>query len=395
MENSRDTTLRILAQRAVRELREQKERIGDRGSGGSSVIRLVNCLIAFGIERSASDIHIEPQEDGIRLRYRSDGLLCEYDETLSSDVISALVSRIKVMAGMDIAQHQKPQDGHIRYSVNAKELDIRVSILPALYGETVVMRLMNMEDRLLQLHELGFSAGNEAAVRTLIHKPAGLLLLCGPMNSGKTTTLYAAMSELNETAHNLVTLEDPIERVLPGINQVQLNPKAGLTYPVGLRTILRQDAETILLGEIRDEETAEMAVRIALTGHLIMTTLHTENAVSAIYRLLEMGVAPYLLAATLSGIVAQRLVRRICPKCKGIGCPTCHESGYYGRVALQEVLSMDDTLRDAILKRDARQTMEGLARRNGMKTLWEDGKEKISIGATTQEEVRRVLYGVV
>ena len=422
MEDSRDTELRLLAQRAVRELREQRERVGGRDGGEPAVVRLVSRMIALGIERAASDIHIEPQARAVRLRYRCDGLLRELDEALLPAIAAALISRIKVMAGLDIAQHQRPQDGHIRHAVGGVGLDIRVSIVPSLYGEMVVMRLMNLENRLLQMGELGFSSENEAIARALIRKPSGLLLLCGPMNSGKTTTLYAAMAELNDISRNLVTLEDPIERVLPGVNQVQLNPKAGLTYVTGLRAILRQDSETILLGEIRDEETAETAVRIALTGHLIMTTLHTDTAVSAIYRLLEMRVAPYLLAATLNGIIAQRLVRRICPHCReaytvergskeaallgadwredkpfyrGAGCARCHGSGYSGRVALQEVLVADDMLREAILGKWPRQRTEALARQHGMKTLADDGFAKAAAGITSLDEVRRVLHGTI
>lgn len=394
-----------------------------RGSSGveSAVVRLVNGLIDQSIHWMVSDLHLEPMEGGMRIRYRRDGILQEDARKLPKNIEAAVVSRIKVMAGMDIAQRQRPQDGHIRYEQDGqKALDIRVASMPVICGEMMVLRFMNLEDEMLKVAELGFSETNQQKFEMLIHAPAGLLVICGPMNSGKTTTLYAAMNALNGSDCSLITLEDPVERELPGVNQVQMNPKAGLDYVTGLRAVLRQDVEKVLLGEIRDSHTAELAVRIALTGHLLMTTLHTEDATAVIFRLLEMGVKPYLLAATLSGIVAQRLVRCLCPECRcsyvveegsceaallgdryepglvlwhGKGCKHCGGTGYSGRMALHEVLVMDDCLRQALLHQCERQEISRIAAAQGMESLWQDGLQKVKAGVTTLAEVRRVLYG--
>lgn len=384
----------------------------------SSIVRLVNFILQQAAVLQASDIHLEPQAKTIRLRFRISGILQEVMQ-MPPLLGQAVVSRLKVMAGMDIAKRQLPQDGHIHFEAGGRPMDIRVSSLPAAHGEVVVMRLMNMAEKLLSIDELGFSETDAKKFRELIHRPAGMMVLCGPVNSGKTSSLYAALSELNTPERNLVTLEDPIERMLAGVNQVQIHPQAGLTYVAGLRAVLRQDVTGILLGEIRDEETAAMAVRIALTGHLLMTTIHTENAVAVIYRLLEMGIAPYLLAATLSGIVSQRLVRRLCPHCRepyradekmaaelaeeqeasdtvlyrSHGCEFCHGTGYLGRTVLAEILVPDEAVREGILQKIPRRAMEERARQSGVKTLWEDGLAKVRAGITSLEEVRRVLYG--
>lgn len=394
-----------------------------RGSSSmeSAVVRLVNGLLDQSIAWGVSDLHLEPITGGMRVRYRRDGILQEDKRKLPKDIEAVVVSRIKVMAGMDIAQRQRPQDGHIRYERDGqKAVDIRVASMPVTDGERMVLRFMNLEDEMLNVAELGFSDKNRQKFEKLIHAPAGLLVICGPMNSGKTTSLYAAMNALNVPECSLITLEDPVERELAGIDQVQMNPKAGLDYVTGLRAVLRQDVEKVLLGEIRDSQTAEMAVRIALTGHLLMTTLHTEDATAVIYRLLEMGIKPYLLAATLSGIVAQRLVRCICPECcssyvveegsceaallgeryepgmvlwHGKGCRNCGGTGYRGRMALHEVLVMDDCLRQALLHKCERQEFSRIAAEQGMESLWYDGLRKVKKGKTTLSEVRRVLYG--
>lgn len=396
----------------------------------SSIIRLVDFILQQAAVLQASDIHIEPQERNIRLRFRVSGILQEVMQ-MPEIIGQAVVSRLKVMAGMDIAKKQLPQDGHIHLETAGITADIRVSSLPAAHGEVMVMRLMNMSGKLLSIDELGFAAQDAKKFRGLIHRPSGMMVLCGPMNSGKTSSLYAALAELNTPDRNLVTLEDPIERLLAGVNQVEINAQAGLTYVAGLRAVLRQDVTGILLGEIRDEETAAMAVRIALTGHLLMTTIHTENAVAVIYRLLEMGIAPYLLAATLAGIVSQRLVRRLCPHCReadpagrreaesllllaeqeagegaeaaklpadaifyrSCGCELCHGTGYLGRTLLAEILVPDDDVCEGILQRIPRRKMEELARQSGMKSLLEDGISKAGQGVTSLSEVRRVLYG--
>lgn len=381
------------------------------------IIRLVDHLLERAVALHASDIHLEPQEMRVRLRFRIDGILRE-NMTMPANLGPAVTSRIKVMAGMDIAVHQQPQDGHILFQPKGRRIDIRVSSLPASSGEVIVMRLMDVSAQLFSLDELGFSAKDTAVLRELIHRPAGMIVLCGPMNSGKTSSLYAALTELNTESRNLVTLEDPIERILPGVNQVQIHPKAGMTFVAGLRAVLRQDVTGILLGEIRDEETAAMAVRIALTGHLLMTTIHTEDAVSALYRMLEMGIAPYLLAATLSGIVSQRLVRRLCPDCREAyrvaegsdeaaffacaegtelyrsrGCAACHGTGYRGRTVLAELLVPHEAVREGILQKIPRREMVERAKDCGMRSLLEDGREKAKAGITSWQEVRRVLYG--
>ncbi len=371
---------------------------------GSSIVQLANFLLSYGRELNASDVHIEPQEKDIRLRYRIDGLLWECPVHIPSKIGDNLTSRFKVMGGMDSAQKTRPLDGSISFESKEGTLDIRVSTIPSIYGETIVLRLMDLEERLLRMEELGFTPTNLSAVRKLIHRPSGLVILAGPMNSGKTTTLYAALSELNKTSSSLMTLEDPIERKIAGITQVQVNEKAGLDYIAGLRAVLRQDAEKILLGEIRDAKTAQMAVRIALTGHLLMTSIHASTSVSVIYRLLEMDVEPYLLAETLEGVIGQRLVRRVAPAAPLDSAKMKSEAAdlpikdslvqYEGRIALQEVLVVSDEIRELILMRAPRHKMEEAARRAHLIPLEADGKEKIQSGLTTDEEVRRVLYGM-
>ncbi|SFT33728.1 general secretion pathway protein E [Selenomonas sp. GACV-9] len=412
-----ESSWNLLTGQALREVRQGRVLAGK----SSAVVRLVDWLIDRSIAYGASDLHLEPLADGMRIRYRLDGILQQAPYKIPHELVAPILSRLKVMAGMDIAQRQRPQDGHIRYEASGKsELDIRVAVMPVLHGEMMVLRFMNLASELLDIASLGFSAQNQSKFEALIHRPAGLLVIAGPMGAGKTTTLYAALSELNQPERNLITLEDPVEREIPGVNQVQINPKAGLDYLSGLKAALRQDTQVVLLSEIRDAQTAEMAVRIGLTGHQIMTTLHTETASAVIFRLLEMEVKPYLLAATLSGIVAQRLVRRICPQCReeyelasdstealllgeqyqegmhlwrGRGCNHCGGTGYRGRLALQEVLLIDEPIRQAILAMSSRQIVDKLAAQQGMQDLWQDGVAKAVQGLTTLAEVKRVLYG--
>lgn len=420
MENRKgqeEALFRLAVSQALHEARQ-----GGTGQAGTeaALVRLVDRLLERAVACRASDLHIEPGEQGVRLRYRCDGLLREDAQILPIELAPLIASRLKVMAGMDIAKRQLPQDGHIRYKNGRGRIDMRVSSLPAADGEVLVLRLMNLEEKPLELDELGFTAENLELFRSFIRRPSGLLLLCGPMNSGKTTTLYAAFSELNAPETSLVSLEDPIERRLPGVSQVQVNEKTGLTYMAGLRAILRQDAQKVLLGEIRDAQTAQMAVRIALTGHLVMTALHTEDATAAVFRLLEMGVPPYLLAATLTGVVAQRLVRRVCPACgaehevkagseqaallgeawrpglrlrQGCGCAECGGTGYRGRLALHEVLRLTPALREAIQAHGDRESLRRQAEAEGLRSLWQDGTEKALAGKTTLSEVKRVIYG--
>ncbi len=383
------------------------------------IVKLANRVIDFGVELRASDIHIDPQEDRLRLRYRVDGALWECEEAFPLRLHSVLTSRLKIMAGMDISEHRRPTDGHISYASAEGKVDLRVASLPVKYGEAITIRLLNAERHLRKLEELGLSQRNETILRRLVRLPSGMLIACGPMNSGKTTSLYAILQELNSPEIHIMTIEDPVEGAIDGINQIEVNPKAGLGFAEGLRAILRMDANAIMVGEIRDEETAQIAVRAALTGHMLITTLHAGNSITALFRLLEMGIPAYLLAATLSGIVAQRLVRKICPFCResyetspgspasvlmqgadsaehrlwrARGCEKCHGTGFLGRIPLHEILVMDDEMRQALLQAPSVTVIEAMARKKGLRTLWEDGMEKAAKGWTSIEEVGRVLY---
>ncbi|SDO78213.1 GspE/PulE family protein [Selenomonas ruminantium] len=362
----------------------QEQTVGGEGTAGGSaaMVRLADFLILQAVEAGASDLHIEPWQQGLRFRLRIDGLLQVMPWQLPGELAPMLVSRLKVLAGMDIARHQQPQDGAFIFQEQGQRVDIRVASMPVDGGEMLVLRLMNMQEEMLTLGELGFTAENEQKFRGLIQRPAGLIIVCGPMNSGKSTSLYAALREINSPEKNWLTLEDPIERRIQGVNQIQVNPQAGLSYATGLRAVLRMDAQGILLGEIRDEETAMLAVRMALTGHLILTTLHTESAAAAVLRLLEMKVPPYLLAATLSGVLAQRLVRR---------CVDKEQGTYRGRIALHELMIVDQSIREAILTGQSQKRLEELALQGGMQTLWADGEAKAEAGMTTMAEVARVL----
>ena len=410
-----ESAFQILISRAAIEAKRGLEH--EQGAN-SPVVKLADELLERAIERSASDLHLEPQADCLRIRYRVDGLLQTEANIFPQEVISVLIARLKVLAGMDTAKHQCPQDGHIEYDYVGRQIDIRVSVLPSIHGELMVLRFMNIEDRLLEIGELGFSARNMELFRNIIEKPSGLVIISGPVNSGKSTTLYAALQALNKPESNLVTLENPVERVVPGVNQVEINPKAGLDYVTGLKALLRQDITAVMVGEVRGEDVSSHIVRIALTGHLIMTTLHTEDAAGVIFRLREMKIPPYMIAATLTGAIAQRLVRKSCPHCreefeagensaearmlgerwqKGLhlhrnkGCSYCHGTGYKGRLALQEVLVITPKVREAILQGLDRQRLQDLAEQEGMRTLWQDGVDKVLAGETTLTELKRVI----
>lgn len=349
----------------------------------AAIVRLVDFLLQEAASRRASDLHIEPWSGEVRFRLRVDGLLVVIPYRLPAKLASPLISRVKVLANMDIAKHQQPQDGAFVFKSEARNIDVRVASMPVYGGEMMVLRFMNLQDVSLKLNELGFTTVNEKIFRQLIKSPAGLIILVGPMGSGKSTTLYSALREINTAEKKILTIEDPVEVEIAGVNQTQVNSR-GLDYASALRAALRMDAEIVMLGEIRDSQTASLAVRMALTGHLILTTLHTEDAVSAIFRLLDMGIKPYLLAATLAGVLAQRLVRRCVDREKGL---------YQGRLAIHELLTVDQSIREAILTGQSREKMEELAKAAGMKTLWEDGMAKATAGLTSEEEVRRVLYG--
>ena len=412
----REAARRLIAE-AAHELRRNAS---EDGSHRSSVLTLVNAILDTALAEDATDVHLEPMGGFMRIRMRVDGLLRERPVQFPRELAPVIIARLKVMAGIDTAKRNRPQDGQIRYVSGGRTIHMRVAVVPVVDGERMVVRIMDASERFLGCAELGFTPRNQELFEQLIHRPTGLLLLCGPMNSGKTTTLYAALAELNDPSCHIMTLEDPVERRIAGISQFQVNPEAGLTFVAGLRAVLRQDAQKILLGEIRDLETAEMAVRIALTGHALFSTLHTEDTVSAVFRMLEMGTPPYLLAATLSGVIAQRLVRRVCPYCReeyrvaadsreraqlgdlyhdgltlvrGRGCEHCHGSGYRGRMAIHEVLPVTERIRTAILAAQDRAALCRAAEEDGMESLWQDGVAKALAGETTLMEVGRALYG--
>jgi general secretion pathway protein E len=378
------------------------------------IIKLVNLLIARAVESRASDIHMEPYQDELKIRYRIDGVLHEAEST-PKRLQAALVSRVKIMAKLNIAERRLPQDGRIRLRLGEQEIDLRVSTIPVLYGESVVMRILRREGITIDLNLLGFPADVLAQFRKLITKPNGIILVTGPTGSGKTTTLYGALDKINSPDKKIITVEDPIEYQLKGVNQIQVKPQIGLNFASTLRHIVRQDPDIIMIGEIRDLETAEIAIQSALTGHLVFSTLHTNDAPSAITRLLEMGVENFLLSSTIRGILAQRLVRVICPTCRtedpsavdreefhlfgipsgtklyaGRGCEQCAFTGYFGRSGIYELMIIDDDIRRLILKNaDANQLRESSIS-HGMRTLLMDGAEKVREGITTLSEVLRV-----
>jgi general secretion pathway protein E len=378
------------------------------------VIQLVNALLTQAAKQRASDIHLEAYETTLHARLRIDGVL-QTVLTPPKTWHDAIVARIKIMAGLDIAEKRRPQDGRIGLKIAGRTIDFRVSVLPTAHGERVVLRLLEHATTLHTLEDLGMTGSDLRAFRGLIRQPHGIILVTGPTGSGKTTTLYAALTEINSTDRNIMTLEDPIEKQIPGINQTQVNPKIDLTFAAGLRAILRQDPDTLLLGEARDRETAQIAVQASLTGHLVLTTLHTNDAPSALTRLIDMGIEPFLLSSTVIGILAQRLVRTICPQCaepfrpsdtdlnafgltrdagghfrRGAGCSSCLHSGYLGRRGLYELLIMTDALRSQINTNPDAAALRRLAIAGGMTTLRQAGLALVQQGITTLEEVARV-----
>jgi type IV pilus assembly protein PilB len=377
------------------------------------IIRLVNTMIAGAVKAGASDIHLEPFEDEIKLRYRIDGVLQEMDSP-PKNLFSAVISRIKLMAGMDITEHRIPQDGRIRLKLNNRDLDLRVAVAPTLHGEGAVLRILNRESIMLGLPQLGFSARNLVMFSTVITKPHGMILVTGPTGSGKTTTLYAVLQRLNEPTRKIITIEDPIEYQLKGVNQMQVNPKLDFTFAQGLRTTMRLDPDVMLVGEIRDHETAEVAIQSALTGHLVLATLHTNDAPSAFTRLIDMGVEGFLVSSTICAVLAQRLVRKVCLKCKepyhptqqeldiigesghdidfvhGRGCEYCNSIGYRGQIGIFEMLVMNEEIERLVMEKSSSGKIREAAIRAGMSTLREDGIRKIKEGVTTLAEVLRV-----
>ena len=380
------------------------------------IIKLINLIISGAVKERASDIHLEPFEHTVRARYRIDGVLYEKFSVPKTQQ-AALVSRVKIMANLNIAEHRLPQDGRIKIKLSGKEIDIRVSIIPIAHGERVVMRILEKGNFLFSLEQLGMDARDHKLMDRLITSSHGIILVTGPTGSGKSTTLYAALQRVNSPDKNIITVEDPIEYLIPGIGQIQVRPKIGLTFAAGLRSILRQDPDIILVGEIRDMETAEMAVQASLTGHLVFATLHTNDSAGAVTRLMNMGIEPFLVTSSTIAIQAQRLVRRICPNCKepyepdpeslkevgvspddprissiyrGTGCEKCSQRGYYGRSGIFELLVMSNRIQEMILQGADSNAVKREARREGMRTLREDGADKMLRGETTVEEILRV-----
>ena len=380
------------------------------------IIRLVNRLIVKAVELRASDIHYEPFEDKFKVRFRIDGVLHDI-ESPPKQLQAAIISRVKIMANLDIAERRLPQDGRIKLKISNRDIDFRVSTIPTLFGESLVMRVLDRGMLILDLEKIGFPARLLAEYMTLITQPYGMILVTGPTGSGKTSTLYTSLSKINAPENKIITLEDPVEYYLSGVNQIQVNPKIGMTFASGLRAIVRQDPDIILVGEIRDKETAEIAIQSALTGHLLFSTLHTNDAVGAISRLLDMGVEGFLLSSTLLGVLAQRLVRVICPHCKspvtpdekhlnamglsdadikevqffaGKGCEECRYTGYMGRTALFEYLPVDSDIRKEISAKSDAGRIKSIALEKGLITLRQNGWEKVKQGMTTLSEILRV-----
>ena len=371
------------------------ESAGDTGAdAGASVVRLVDQLLADGIRCGASDIHLEPEEQGIAIRHRVDGVLRQVC-TLSRATAPSLVSRIKILSGLDIADRLRPQDGRARVAVSGSVVDLRVSTLPASHGEKVVIRVLDGSAGLRTLDAIGFTLADVRRIRSLLEQREGLVLVTGPTGSGKTTTLYAALREISARGVNVVTVEDPIEYRLPGIVQVQVHERAGLTFGAALRSIMRQDPDVILVGEIRDRETAEIAIQASLTGHLVLSTLHTNDAASAVTRLIDVGVAGYKIATAVKGVIAQRLVRRVCAACAAAGCGVCEGAGYRGRLAIAEILVASPEFERRVAAGAPTESIAESARLAGCATLWESGLELVRRRETTVEELRRVAAAPV
>lgn len=386
----------------------------ERGVEETSVIQLLDQILQSGIQLKASDIHIEPHDASVNIRYRIDGRL-KTERVLPKNVLLPLVARIKILANLNITETRLPQDGRIKTMVGFTPVDLRISSLPTMYGEKIVIRILELKNALREMNELHLSETNYKKYMNLLTRPSGLILLTGPTGSGKTTTLYASLNYLNKEDVNIVTVEDPVEYQLEGINQVQVNNAVGLNFAIGLRSILRQDPNIIMVGEIRDQETAEIAIRSSLTGHLVFSTLHTNSALSTVPRLMDMGIEPYLVVSSLTGIIAQRLVRRVCRDCRtereptqmerdifskynmtveqlyyGKGCNSCQQQGFRGRLAVHELIIIDDKIRDLLLNHSSLSDVAEYASRQGSVFLVEDGLQKAKDGLTTIDEVLQV-----
>lgn len=411
-------TLNEMAEDDLMDLDISSDKEITEGDQDASVIKFVNQIIWEAFKDRATDIHFEPAEDELRIRYRIDGLL--YQTPMPPQLKrfqSSIISRIKVMSGMNISEKRLPQDGRINVRIKGEEIDIRVSTVPTVYGESVSLRLLTRGKVFLGLDKLGFNPRDEKAIREVIVKPHGIFLVTGPTGSGKSTSLYAFLSTINSVHKRIITVEEPVEYEMKGINQIAVRPDIGLTFAMGLRHILRQDPNVIMVGEIRDLETAEIAIQASLTGHLVLSTLHTNDAASAFTRLIDMGIEPFLVATSVEAIMAQRLVRTICKNCstpqsmelnylrrigypekdiastvfrKGVGCEQCRQQGYQGRMGIYELLLVTEELRTPILARSPSSTISQIAIEQGMRLLREDGWDKVKQGLTTVEEVLRV-----
>lgn len=412
------------AEKAIEDFKEQYEvdNINDLDEetlneiNNAPVVRLVNTIIKQAVKERASDIHIEPFENIVRVRYRIDGELQEI-MTPSKSTHSAIITRIKIMGKMNIAERRVPQDGRVEMSFDGRDVDMRFSVLPTVYGEKIVIRLLDRSRFLINKGELGFSRQNLELFNSIIQNPNGIILVTGPTGSGKTTTLYAILREMNDINKNIITVEDPVEYRLQGVNQVPVNPKAGLNFANALRSILRQDPDIIMIGEIRDSETAQIGVRAAITGHLVLSTMHTNDTASTIARLMDMGIEPYLLASSIVGVIAQRLVRQICEECKeryspseaersilnisedvflykGRGCSVCKNTGYKGRTAIHEIMPVTKDIREKIYIRENSDSIRDSAYKKGTISLREGGKELVINGITTAEEFLKVTYSL-
>lgn len=375
------------------------------------VSKMVNQIIRNAVMQQASDIHFDPLENEFRVRFRVDGVL-RTEQALSKHMQGIISARIKIMSKLNIAEKRLPQDGRFKMEVDYRTIDVRVSTLPTVFGEKIVLRILDLSQSIKQIEQLGFLGDKAQQFRKMFQKAYGLILVSGPTGSGKTSSLYAALNELNKENVNIITLEDPVEYQLHGINQIQVNDKIGLTFAKGLRSILRQDPNIIMVGEIRDTETAEMAIRSALTGHLVLSTIHTNDSISSITRLIDMGIEPFLVSSSLSGVVGQRLVRKICTNCiedytpsieeklllnkynidapklkRGRGCSKCNKTGYKGRIAIQELLILDDSIKQMIIEKQPDSVYHKHLKANGFTTMLEDGLEKVKLGITTVTEV--------
>ncbi|MCO7175620.1 GspE/PulE family protein [Sporolactobacillus kofuensis] len=385
-------------------------------SDDTPIVKIINKLLLSAVEERASDIHIDPHEFSVVVRFRIDGELHTY-RTFPKEILNVLVTRIKVMSELDITEKRLPQDGRVTVAIGKDRLDLRISVLPTLFGERIVLRLLNTKDLLLKIPNVGFTESQQKTFMKMIAKPTGLVLITGPTGSGKTSTLYAALNHLNSESQNIITIEDPVEYQIDGINQIQTNAPIGLTFAAGLRAILRQDPNIIMVGEIRDSETAEIAIRASLTGHLVLSTLHTNDVPTTIYRLIDMGVDPFLVAASLTGVVSQRLVRRVCRDCarpvdpspiehalfekaglecphelmKGTGCKSCHQTGYLGRTAVHEMLELSEETSEMLITHHSFKDIQNLVKDSGGVSMLENGLTKVAKGITTVDELLKII----